>query len=644
MEENTIQPTLLPYFGEGFLDDYAGRIISDPFIALVELVANCWDAGARNVQITWPENTKGQFQIIDDGTGMSRSDFERIWRELNYDRIKNQGANVIFPEPSSKVKRTAYGRNGKGRHSLFCFSDQYWVETWKDNVTSIFKVERSKGEVPYRIEFMNQYPKEGHGTKIYCNVFKNYIKIDTIQDLLGSKFIIDPSFSIYLNDHKIELLDLKDVIAEEYPIKGEKVEILRIDSKLTGRTSKQHGVAWWVNNRLVGEHSWRGFEGTYLDGRSSEAKRFTFIVRADFMIDEIKPDWTDFKDSEKANAIRKLVNTHIYNSIQKLVQESRKVTKREILLEYKTDLKFLGNLSRSQIGKFVDEIQMKCPTMTQDHLSSVVGILAKMESSKTKYRLLQQLAILSKGDLDTLVDILNEWTLTEAKAVLDELHWRLELIQKIEKLIEDPNTDELHELQPLFENGLWIFGPEYESIEFLSNKTLATIIEKFFGSENELEHPKKRPDFVALPDRSIGVYSSDDFDSNNEVFGIRKILIVELKKGGSIIKDKERRQAEDYAQEILKSGKINITPNTKIVGYVLGAKVESKSIKLDPGIIEVIPKSYNIVLQQAYARTFNLVRKIKEARDIEEESDEEIEDLLKQKEISDNFATSMTHT
>ena len=94
----------------------------------------------------------------------------------------------------------------------------------------------------------------------------------------------------------------------------------------------------------------------------------------------------------------------------------------------------------------------------------------------------------------------------------------------------------------------------------------------------------------------------------------------------------------------MKSGKINITPNTKIVGYVLGAKVESKSIKLDPGIIEVIPKSYNIVLQQAYARTFNLIRKIKESRILEEESDEEIEDLLKQKEISDNFATSMTHT
>ncbi len=81
----------------------------------------------------------------------------------------------------------------------------------------------------------------------------------------------------------------------------------------------------------------------------------------------------------------------------------------------------------------------------------------------------------------------------------------------MEDLVEDPNAEELHELQPLFENGLWIFGPEYESIEYLSNKTLATIIKKFFKGENEIEHPKKRPDFIALPDRSIGVYSRDDF-------------------------------------------------------------------------------------------------------------------------------------
>ena len=80
----TSQMTILhPRFGKGFLDDHAGRVISNPHIAIVELVANSWDAGARRVNITWPDNG-GDFEILDDGTGMTKDEFENIWPELNY--------------------------------------------------------------------------------------------------------------------------------------------------------------------------------------------------------------------------------------------------------------------------------------------------------------------------------------------------------------------------------------------------------------------------------------------------------------------------------------------------------------------------------------------------------------------------------
>jgi len=281
------QTTLLqPRFGEGFLEDHAGRIIQNPEIAIVELVANSWDAGARRVDITWPEEVGGNFEIADNGTGMTKEEFENIWTELNYNRVKMRGCNVEFPDASVKLTRSAYGRNGKGRHSLFCFSDEYGIETWKNDVVSVFHVKRSSGLSPYEIELINQNEKGGHGTRIWCEISKNYIEELTIQDLLGSKFITDPDFAIYLNNTKINFLDLHEGIEEEvHKILGESepVRILRIDSKKTGRLSAHHGVAWWVNKRLVGEHSWKGFEGAYLDGRTSEAKRFTFIVEADLL-------------------------------------------------------------------------------------------------------------------------------------------------------------------------------------------------------------------------------------------------------------------------------------------------------------------------------------------------------------------------
>ena len=161
---------------------------------------------------------------------------------------------------------------------------------------------------------------------------------------------------------------------EEFEISGEneKVRILRLDSKKTGRISRHHGVAWWVNNRLVGEHSWKGFEGAYLDGRTSEAKRYTFIVEADLLRDEVKTDWTGFKETERSERIIEIVNIHILESIKNLMQDIRSSTKKLVLLEHRSSIKQLTVLSKEQIGKFVDNVQMKCPTMTPKDLSNTI--------------------------------------------------------------------------------------------------------------------------------------------------------------------------------------------------------------------------------------------------------------------------------
>lgn len=78
----------LPFsFGEGFLQDHAGHIISDPRIALIELIANAYDAGATKVDLRWPNEVGQTFVINDNGTGMSRSEFERRWKTLCYNRL-----------------------------------------------------------------------------------------------------------------------------------------------------------------------------------------------------------------------------------------------------------------------------------------------------------------------------------------------------------------------------------------------------------------------------------------------------------------------------------------------------------------------------------------------------------------------------
>jgi hypothetical protein len=629
IEEQSTQ-LLLPSFGEGFLRDHAGLIMTDPKIAVVELVANSWDAGADQVTITWPEKYPGFMAIEDNGTGMTFNEFTRRWPELSYNRIEDQGDDVDFPSDNRKSSRKAFGRNGKGRHSMFCFADEYLVETWRDGEANQFKITYASGRMPFRITHEDRFPKNGHGTVISTTLTYTYLSIPNLRDLIGSKFVVDPSFEIYVNEEIVQLTDLEHLCETEMITINEWGSVLlrRYDTQEKGRTSKQNGVAWWVNKRLVGEPSWKRLEGAYLDARTSEAKRYTFVVEADILADQVKDDWSWFHASEKTEAVVSKVEGYVLRKLNELMQDVRKSRKIAVLEEHKKVLGNLPPISQYHLGRFLEEIQIQCPTLGQKELSDTVNVLSNLERSRSGYALLEQLAKLDAEDIDELNLLLDRWSVRDVQIVMSELDWRLRLVERLEDILESESSDELHDIQPLFERGLWIFGPEYEAINFMSNRSLSTIVRRFFHDQGAiLPNPRKRPDFVALPDSSIGIYSSDDYDERGEVNGIKKVLIVELKRGGSRISRKERQQALDYANEIRSSGKI--LDQTTIVGFVLGTTVENDALsEISEGRNTTIyPRPYSTVLRQAKSRTFDLLKKLKTAHK-EALFDQEVEQVL----------------
>jgi hypothetical protein len=235
-----------------------------------------------------------------------------------------------------------------------------------------------------------------------------------------------------------------------------------------------------------------------------------------------------------------------------------------------------------------------------------------MEKARSGYNLLVQLADCSPDDLDRWNLILEKWTASEAESVLSELYWRLELLSKLERLIARQEADELHDLQPLFERGLWIFGPEYEAVDFRSNRALATVIRDFFKGKVAIREAR-RPDFVALADRSIGAYAADSFDSGGDVTGLAKVLVVELKHGGSTLGHAEVTQPEQYV--IAMRGGNFVQASTKFDVFVLGtfladAAADERTIG---SYLTIRPMRYERLLSRAHARTFHLLEKVKSA-------------------------------
>ncbi len=139
-------------FGDEFLRYHAGQIVTDQTYAVIELVANCWDAGATQIEIKWPE-LGGLLSISDNGIGMTKNELLYRWGKFNYDRIAEQGGkDAKFPKNTIHGSRKVFGRNGVGRHAMFCFNDIYEVKTMKDGEYTHIRVERSKsGDKPYNV-------------------------------------------------------------------------------------------------------------------------------------------------------------------------------------------------------------------------------------------------------------------------------------------------------------------------------------------------------------------------------------------------------------------------------------------------------------------------------------------------------------
>lgn len=614
------QRTLL--YDERFLESYAGAIITDPATAIVELVANCWDAYAIEVKITWPDiELERQFKISDNGHGMTRDEFQHIWRTIAYNRLSSGGNTISPPSDVQGLPRLVFGKNGKGRFASFCFASEYLITSRKNGQEFVCRVHRTSTD-PLVLEEIS-FKAEGvvgHGTEIVGNgsIPRLVFSEEKARELIGSRFLANPAFKVKLNGSEITFNDIPDLVARcEVDVEGYGTAfILHIDTKKADKTTKQHGLAWWVQNRAVGQCKWsRSDYERILDGRTSEAKRFTFIVQADYLnaYDAVQGDWSGFKDGNEAwEKTREAVQDRIRQIIFDASKAEREGRRSAVIERIGNTMNTLSPVSKDRVESFVNEVVDTCPNFGENEIVQLSSILAKLEQSKSRYGLLDLLHKCEPNDYDTLHGILNEWTIGMAKLVLDEIQNRLKLIGELREKLKEVGVDEVHELQPLFERGLWMFGAQFESIEFTSNKGMTNVIKTIFKDEDG-KGTRNRPDFVALPDSSVGFYARASYDENHDEDGVEHLVIIDLKTTGLALGSKEKDQVWKYVKELREKGYLK--KYTRVDGFVLGDKIESgENEPTKHGEeVKIAPLLYDTILIRAEKRLLNLHSKVKDA-------------------------------
>jgi hypothetical protein len=408
----------------------------------------------------------------------------------------------------------------------------------------------------------------------------------------------------------------KDLTTTEVHVDGlGKARILHIDTKKADKTTKQHGIAWWVQTRAVGQCNWSPSDyERILDGRTSEAKRYTFIVQADFLNDHdaVREDWSGFREENLAwKKTREAVQDGIRNIIQEAGKSERQSTKSAVIERVGNAINKLSPISKDRVASFVDEVIETCPNFGENEVVQLTTILTKLEQSKSRYGLLEVLHRCDPSDYDNLHDILTQWTVSMAKLVLDEIQTRLKLIAELRMKLKRVGVDEVHELQPLFERGLWMFGAQFESIDFTSNVGMTQVIKSIFGMKAG-KGSRNRPDFVVLPDSSVGFYARPSYDENHDENGAGHVVIIDLKTTGLNIGGKEKDQVWKYVKELVARG--HVKKHTKVDGYILGDQIEAgEGPRSEGDNVQIYPMLYDTILVRAEKRLLNLNRRLKEA-------------------------------
>jgi len=164
------KPKTLKFDPSARLQVLIGReLMANDYVAISEMIRNGYDAGAKSVTMTISLKSPQKISIVDDGSGMSLSIFQRMWMQPGYSEKGPRGKNGDRP---------SLGEKGIGRFAVDKIAARLVLTTKiKSRTTSIradfdwtrFENQNTKLRqigIPYYEVKDEVLSKLGHGTRL----------------------------------------------------------------------------------------------------------------------------------------------------------------------------------------------------------------------------------------------------------------------------------------------------------------------------------------------------------------------------------------------------------------------------------------------------------------------------------------------
>jgi hypothetical protein len=503
--------------------------------AIKELVDNAWDADAQNVWIELPSPLTGEcVSVSDDGTGMTEQEIRNEYLNIASDKRTRTG------DRTPRLKRKIKGRKGIGKFAGLTIASKMKIETVARKLKctlildKIALIENQNDLEIVPLPFEIHSAGEGEiGTKVILSELDtrlNFPTPDRLREILIAEYGREYDFKVFVEGTQLSVQDLKGASRETCATLPEAGNVgLRFIITDGSKSIKSPGIVVKVDGKAVGKPILFGLDDDD-EIPTKLAKRVYGEVELSGMEGMVTADWGGIIENSKAyietaEYIREkvkesLIETHASEMRLQRARLQKKINER---------LKHLPEYRKEFANQALQRILRRYYNESDDRIEAIVDVALDAMEHDSYWIVLEQIRQSSSGDVGNFAVALEQFGLLELSTMAVQSARRIEFLDLLEKLAENPETLEIN-MHIAIEASLWLLGRNYSTIS--SNKTLKSVVDAYCDQKYSGERESKRPDLLL---------SQDNRD---------RYILIEFKRPSHAINRDDVAQAEKYRDDL----------------------------------------------------------------------------------------------
>ncbi|MCY3849257.1 MAG: ATP-binding protein [Acidimicrobiaceae bacterium] len=543
------------------IDKLGVKLYDRASAVIAELIANSYDADARNVTVRVPLATQldkkpqadqghgvdWEIVVEDDGHGMTPEEATDHYLKVGRDRRVSHAQGAT----SRSLKRPVMGRKGIGKLAPFGICRQIEVlsaggeNTRHGYVVSHFLMNfddivlDEEGDAPLQTGDRDRTFQSRPGTAVTLRNFlpKRVPNEETFHRQLGRRFARIEGFAIAVEDTRGEPDTATPLMPFEVPV----VDSTRIDlgdrpvpygerslpvrgwvgmATESYRNEEEAGVRIYARNKIVATTHDFG----QISGFTGE-----FTARS-YLVGEIHAEWLDedagedlirtdrqgiLWDSDHGQALQ----AYGKDLVREVARRSREPRRRKVYelfleksgIEAKARERFeegavveaVSDLAK-KIGSLAAEDELDDEVYVSD-LSEIILAVAPHKALIDSFReFAQEVSLPGAESLDRLVTLFGKTRVAELASYAQIAAERVQSIEQLKRTLDSSDVEE-KDLQKIISSAPWLVRPDWTVIT--ANQTLRTLRDRLTASWSEqfgeaidiaISHESKRPDLTLV--------------------------------------------------------------------------------------------------------------------------------------------------